>query len=174
MRRAALLSLALILALILIILLLGYNNYGQSPEHELPLPKGTVVQVVGEPAIKPTLNGVPAFTKHDVVLYIKSRPMLFTDAPGSSITITEADVTFMTSKQVNAIINRQGLGIPDNYPLCFAQLLGNFPFPGPSTDNGKPVTVTYRYAYEVFDAKTGNLLMGGGLNITPTPGPVLQ
>ncbi len=169
MRKTVLgLILVPILALIILVTLVRCDGYrpppdGGQPPLKLALPTGTVQQPVGEPAITPTLSGIPAFTKDDVIKYITIHNMLFSDTPGSSITVTNKDVNFITSKEVNTIISRQGLGIPDSYLLCFVTLTGKFTFPAPSTDDGKPVSVTYNNAYEVFDAQTGNLIMGGGL-----------
>ncbi|HYU71548.1 MAG TPA: hypothetical protein VEL31_02615 [Ktedonobacteraceae bacterium] len=154
--------LAFCLGVTVVIALAGCGAYKQpSGKQQIALPTGTLQQPVGEPAITPTSRDIPAFTKEDVIKYIRTHDMLFSDTSPSAITGIE--VTFITSKEVNKIINRQGTGIPDNYLLCFARLTGTFTFPGPPTIKGQPTSSTYEEAYEVFDAKTGNLLMGGAL-----------
>ena len=127
----------------------------------MALPTGTIQQPVGEAAIPPTSDKVPAFTKEDVIKYIKAHTMPFSDTPPSAI--KGIDVSFITSREVNTLVNRQSVGIPDDYPLCLARLSGRFTFSGPPGTNKKSSSGTYGQAYEVFDARTGNLLMGGAL-----------
>jgi hypothetical protein len=125
------------------------------------LPTGTPLQPVGATAITPTSKDTPAFTKDDVIRYVKTHNIPFNIASLSDI--SSVQVSFITSKEVNDRLNRSNTNIPDNYLLCFVELTGKFEFPGPPDANGKPTLGVYQSAYEVFDAKTGNLLLGGGL-----------
>lgn len=165
MRRTLLaLSLSIIIVIIAVIILVECGGRYQPPpkaDGYIALPTATLHQPAGEPAITPTVKGVPAFTANDVIKYIQKHNMPFNDTPPGSI--TAINVQFITSKAVNKIIARQGSGIPDNYLLCFVTLTGTFTFPGPPESNGRSSSGTYRQAYEVFDATTGNLLMGGAL-----------
>jgi hypothetical protein len=158
--------LAFYLGIFVVFILVGCGNtppttYSGTPKLKLALPAGTPQQPVGVKAITPTSNDVPAFTKDDVIKYVKTHNIPFNVAPLSDI--TDVQVSFITSKEVNARLNRQNTHIPDNYLLCFVTLTGKFIFPGPPTVDGKTSSATYQRAFEVFDAKTGNLLMGGGL-----------
>ena len=155
---------------IFIVLALVSCGYTQPPtggRHKVPLPTGTPRQIVGAPAITPTLSGIPAFAKDDVMAYVTTHNMPFDDAPPSDITAVE--VSFITSREVNALIDRQNTSIPDSYLLCFVRLTGRFVFAGPPTASGQATSLTYQHAYQVFDAKTGNLLMGGGLEEATIP-----
>jgi hypothetical protein len=155
---------AFYLGIFVVFTLMGCGNTpptGSPPKLKLALPAGTPQQPVGVKAITPTSNGIPAFTKGDVIKYVKTHNMPFNVAPLSDI--TDVQVSFITSKEVNALLNRQNTHIPDNYLLCFVTLTGKFIFPGPPTVDGKTSSATYQHAFEIFDAKTGNLLMGGGL-----------
>jgi hypothetical protein len=133
---------------------------GQATSGTLILPTATPPQPTGSSAITPTLSGIPAFTPADVMKYVNTHNIPFNLAPLAQHSVYQ--ITFLPSKQVNSIINRQNTHIPDSYLLCFVTFQGVFIFPGPPI-KGKPTTTTYQMAYEVFDAKTGNLLMGGGL-----------
>jgi hypothetical protein len=156
-------SLIMVIGIMVLVECGGGNGNPHPTSGKIALPSPTLRQPAGEPAIKPTINGVPAFSKLDVINYITTHPMLFTNTPDSTIKVGENDIAFITSKEVNRFINRQNTGIPDNYLLCFALLTGPFTFSGPPTDKGQSSTGTYAQAYEVFDATTGNLLMGGAL-----------
>ncbi len=156
--------LAFYLGIIVVFTLVGCASTptnGGTPKLKLALPAGTPQQPVGVKAITPTSDGIPAFTKEDVIKYVKTHNIPFNATPLSDI--TDVQVSFITSKEVNDLLNRQNTHIPDNYLLCFVTLTGKFIFPGPPTVDGKTLSATYQRAFEVFDAKTGNLLMGGGL-----------
>jgi hypothetical protein len=58
-------------------------------------------------------------------------------------------------------------GLPASAGVVFVTLNGTFTFSGPSK-----VAKTYPYAFEVFDAASGNLLLAGGLPnpLTTPPG----
>jgi len=165
MRRTVLaFFLSVIIIIISVVILVECGRTYGPPVHakgQIALPRATPLQPVGESAITPTSNNIPAFTKDDVIQYVKTHDVLFSDTPPSAI--TAIDVSFITSQEVNKIINRQGTGIPDNYLLCFVRLTGTFIFSGPPTLSGKPTSSTFGQAFEVFDAKTGNLLMAGAL-----------
>jgi hypothetical protein len=62
------------------------------------------------------------------------------------------------SKQVTTLLNGASTGFPVDYLLCYVELSGTFTFSGP-----KGATATYHRGIEIFEAHTGNFLMGGGL-----------
>jgi hypothetical protein len=132
----------------------------------------TPKSIGGAVAIRPHLNGVPAFTTQDMADYAKGHLPGGGGAAGSSFDIVHNE--FLPSQDVGAL-----LGVSTSRPngiligLLVAQ--GAFPLPGGVPDSLQ----TYPYAFEVFDAKTGNLLLYGGLNQPvpnqpPTPAPTTQ
>ena len=112
----------------------------------------------GDPAIRPHLSAVPAFTTQDMTRYVTSHPL-----PGNSGTPTITRNVFLPSQDVAARI-----GVPIGRAAAalvgYVELQGSFAFP--NLLGGAPVT--YSAAFEVFDAQTGNLLVYGGLRPTPT------
>src|SRR5262249_22504921 len=131
------------------------STNGGTSRLKLAPPATTPQQPVGVKAITPTSDRIPAFTKEDVIRYVRTHNMPFNDATLSDI--TDVQVSFITSKEVNALLDRQNTYIPDNYLLCYVTLTGKFVFSGPPTNDGKTPSATYQRAFEVFDAKTGNL-----------------
>ncbi len=142
--------------------------------------------IVGTAAIKPHLSGVPAFTTQDMADYAKGH---LPGGSGSSFSIVRNE--FLPSADVSGLlgvrlVSNAGLsGLrgggaalrSDGSILGFLEAHGSFGFPGGVPDSFQ----TYPYAFEVFDGKTGNLLMYGGLNQpvpnqvpTPTPQPTVQ
>jgi hypothetical protein len=69
---------------------------------------------------------------------------------------------YITNGDVKKALNGEGAGLPDAAPVVFVTLQGMFTFPGPHG-----VSAEYPYGFEVFDAKTGNLLLFGGLDQPP-------
>ena len=64
----------------------------------------------------------------------------------------------MSSAAVGQRLNGASTGLPDDTPLCYVELTGDFTFSGPP--GAEP---HFARGFEVFDAKTGNLLLAGGL-----------
>jgi hypothetical protein len=156
--------LAFCLGVLMVLTLVGCgSSTTSSTSGKLLLPIATPEQPVGATAITPTTSGIPAFSKEDVITYVKTHNIPFNEALLSQHTVEQ--VSFIPSKEVNAILHRQNTRIPDSYLLCFVTFHGTFVFPGPPVPPVKRKTssITYQRAFEVFDAKTGNLLMGGGL-----------
>ena len=156
--------LAFCMGVLLLFTLVGCGSPNQGKSGQIPLPTAAP-RPVGAPAVTPTLTGVPAFSKQDVIKYVNTHNIPFNIAALSSHSVGQ--VSFITSKQVNDFLHRQNTHIPDNYLLCFVTFYGAFIFSGPPVPKGKAATITYQSAFEVFDATTGNLLMGGGLLSPP-------
>lgn len=72
--------------------------------------------------------------------------------------------SFISSKQVRALLHSASLGVPDEEPMCLVVMSGEFVFSGPPGSH----TATFPIAVELFNARTGNLLQVGGL---PRPPP---
>jgi hypothetical protein len=103
--------------------------------------------------------------------YLLSHPLPGTQ--GSSPTITRNE--FLASEIVSQLLQGLPTNRPDGTLLGYAELKGSFAFWGPAP--GAPLK--YPYAFAIFDAQTGNLLMYGGLNgptptSTPTPTPTVS
>jgi hypothetical protein len=59
---------------------------------------------------------------------------------------------------VSLLLQGEDAGFPDDALLCYVELHGDFTFLVPQS-----VVMRYHRGYEVFDARTGNLVMAGGL-----------
>lgn len=133
------------------------------------LPTGTGQPVAGSAAITPHLHAVPAYTTDDMVTYVKSHPLPGNLASGSAPTILQA--AFLPGATVTQLLGTP-IGRSDATLVGYVELQGSFAFVGavPATS---PV---YPYAFALFDAQSGNLLMFGGLErpiptATPTATP---
>jgi len=155
------------------------------PVHTTPGP------LVGAAAIKPHLSGVPAFTTQDMADYAKGHLPGGGGTGRPSFTIVRNE--FLPSQDISGLL--VGLLQPsvevsarlggaatlrsDGSLLGFLEAQGTFAFASGVPDSGQ----TYPYAFEVFDGKSGNLLIYGGLKqpvpnqppmSTPTPQPTPQ
>jgi hypothetical protein len=162
------------------------------------LPLSNTQPPSGAPAIKPHLGGVPSFTTDDMAAYVKAHPLPDNFGTGGAPTIVQN--TFLPADAVSQLLNMPGSAFgqlrtysgeaarrtaqsqsapvgpvgpvapADAKLLGLVVLQGTFVFPPATPDSPPP---TSPYAYEVFDAQSGNLLADGGLshpsNATPTP-----
>ncbi len=104
----------------------------------------------GVPAIQPHLSGVPAFTKDDARAYVQAQGQ-----------VTIIRVLFVTSYEACELMEGELVGLPDDALVCYVELRGNVvPFTGPP-GSGPPSQSTPPLEQEVFDARTGNLLVEG-------------
>jgi hypothetical protein len=145
--------------------------------------------VTGVPAIKPHLNGIPAFTTDDMAAYVRINPLGSGTAqgslsgssagkgqgirPGGGPAIIRDE--FLTEGILIGLLKASvaGTGRGADALLGFVEEQGSFNF-GAATPDSPPLT--FSYAFQVFDAQTGNRVMYGGLNqpapnATPTPAP---
>ena len=118
-----------------------------------PLPPTTPI---GSPAITARTAGTPAFTVDDVKQYVATHALPMT--PSQDIKPVIKRVEFLTSQAVSERLNGATTGFPADYLLCFVELQGPFTFSGPGGTK-----VTYKRGVLIFDAKTGNLVIGGGM-----------
>jgi hypothetical protein len=118
-----------------------------------PLPPSAPV---GSPAITARTGGTPAFTVDDVKQYVATHALPMAASGDAKPAITR--VEFVTSQTVSERLNGTTTGFPADYPLCFVELQGPFTFSGPGGTK-----VTYNRGVLIFDAKTGNLVIGGGM-----------
>jgi hypothetical protein len=107
-----------------------------------PLPLGT-------PAIHPHLSAIPAYTAEDVRNYIQQ----------TNPQVTVLRVLFISSQEVCNRLRGESTGYPSETLVCLVELQGVFyPHSYPPGYHPQPSL----YAYEVYDAQTGNLLMFSG------------
>lgn len=120
------------------------------PPNQVPPP--------GVPAIAPrsvtasVVASQPAFTAVDVINYF-SRGNKLAGSSASGPVVVQS-VEFLTTAQVNSRLNTKLLNQPMDKLLCLVQLSGSFSHEGPPGTTPQAL----RTIYQVFDARTGNLL----------------
>lgn len=117
--------------------------------------------VPGAPAIPPRQGYVgqngATFTAQDASQYATTYPMWRNLAPWSPPTVVK--VLFLSSGQLKTMLHGEDTGLPASAVVCYVELRGTFTF-----SNGQGTDVTFHRGFEVFDGRTGNLLMAGGLD----------
>jgi hypothetical protein len=132
-------------------------------------PDAPHLPISGIPGVSAT--GGPV-TQAEVMTFVQQQrflPHTLASQRGTIMSIQEE-----TARQVAD--TRQNTGQPDDTLLWVAELSGHFVFPGSSQ---QPDGLPFPYAFEVFIASNGNLVMDGGLAqpltapppSTPTPTP---
>ena len=110
---------------------------------------------VGIAAIRPTAGpqgpSVPAFTADDARAYVAAHPI--PQAQGRPYSVTR--VSFLSSGVVNTQLG-VAAGVDDSRLLCVVELHGTFTMPKFPAGPPGPTVSTY---YQLFDARTGNLLL---------------
>jgi hypothetical protein len=131
-----------------------YANAGNmQPAPPIPVP-ANLARPEGSPAIKVDKTAAAPFGEDDVRQFIAAHPMQTSD--GRPATISR--IQFIPSREVSSLLDGARTGVPDDDPLCLVEFAGHFTFYGP-----RGAQRTYQHGYEVFDARTGNFLMVGGL-----------
>jgi hypothetical protein len=155
------------------------------------LPPGPLLPTAGAPAIAPHPGAVPSFSADEMAAYARTYPLGFPSAGAGAgtIVITIVKNEFLTSDALHHELNlpggllgqsasqasgiraamSQSASAPANPASArlvgLVVLRGTFVFePGAPSEKSS----TDPYAYEVFDATSGNLLMWGGLTQPPT------
>jgi hypothetical protein len=112
-----------------------------------PLPTGV-------PAIHPYLPTIPAYTAEDVRHYVQQ-----THVHSGTGRVTVLRVLFLHNQDVCARLQGESTGFALETLVCFVELQGIFyPLSYPAGFQPRPSL----YAYEVYDAQTGNLVMLSG------------
>jgi hypothetical protein len=117
---------------------------------------------VGSPAIRPTSSGggpdMPAFTVADVQRYAQDHNTRGVGAYSSRTPVTVVRIEFLTESALRARIPG-ARAVPSTTLVCYVQYGGDFLYyrgaPGSQTAAQSPRSA------EVFDARSGNLLMEG-------------
>lgn len=122
-----------------------------------------VTRTTGMPAIEPTIKDTgsagPAFTPADVVKYRSTKGAKNVSGYSSSVPVSIVKIEFLTLKELKARDPYMTINLPDDTLLCYVQYRGSFEF----ENRAKPAMSSNNvpYAVEVFDARTGNLLVTG-------------
>lgn len=116
----------------------------------------------GRSAIHPHLaiasNGA-TYTLADAERYVSTHSIPNTQTSAMSYTVTRA--AFMTDQAAGALLKGETIGLPAQAPVCVVLFQGSITFldvPSGATP------LTFKKGFEVFDARTGNLLVFGGLD----------
>ncbi len=126
-----------------------------------PFPKhNKLMPSRGVPAITPTRHGTPAFTAADVRRYY----LIHSFSAGPTVSgapPTIVSIRFITTKDAQALMGGEPIGLPDNAMVCYVELRGPFYPKYVSVPPGQTLPATFDAGVEVFDAQTGNLLLWG-------------
>ncbi len=136
------------------------NATSQSSSMNMAMPTKTVVPYPpGVPAISPTLPGkIPAYTTEDVRRYISSHALpAGLTVSGKQPAITK--IEFISAHQANLLLQGKSIERPDTALVCYVELNGLFFKNSGSSSGATPPSATNSTAIEIFDAKTGNMLM---------------
>jgi hypothetical protein len=111
----------------------------------------------GTPAITPRNSCTPSFTAQDVLDFTRNHGFFNKGiTPVGPLTVIE--VWFVTVRDGHGRVQVDDLNLPGDAVVCYAELRGPVLFTSlPADSRQRTATV-----YEVFDARTGNLLARGG------------
>lgn len=119
--------------------------------------------IQGIPAISPRSSmskSIPTFTSTDVVAYISQAGFASGHlVKGAHLVIDK--IAFITSKQASILLQGEFIGLPDNAIVCYVELTGPFLMDNMASLPPGAKIPTVQKGVEVFDAKTGNLLISG-------------
>jgi hypothetical protein len=124
-----------------------------------------VQQPQGSPAIRPTHpSETPAFAVDDVRRYLNSTPGALVDSLKSKASISRIDCSLDAGK-VSALLHGRNTGLPNDLRVCYVELSGTFNFyVPPSARSSRGSTLAFHSGFQVFDARTGNLVLAGAYN----------
>jgi hypothetical protein len=113
---------------------------------------------------------LPAFAPEELGRFAETHPvprLMMTGPPH----VTKLDCA-QTAKTVGSLLRGKRTGLSDSTPVCYVELQGSFTVSGPrSAGKNRSVSTAFETAFEVFDSKTGNLLLSGGFT---RPAPAAQ
>jgi hypothetical protein len=128
---------------------------GGVPQRALP-PNLPVTPPAGSLGIVPHGDAIPAFTVDDAKAWVSTHSLPFGLGRNVKPMVTRAE--FLTSQQVSALLHGVTTGFAPDHLLCYVELQGPVSFAGP-----QGATTTYNRGVLIFDARTGNLVIGGGM-----------
>jgi hypothetical protein len=118
----------------------------------------------GVEAVRPTKAGaVPAFAPEDLANFVQTHPVLVVGQLEPQPKVTTLDCSY-TAKGLAGVLRNKVTGLPDDMRVCYVELQGKFAVrTPPSKQKSGPQTLVFDKGFEVFDARTGNLMLSGGL-----------
>jgi hypothetical protein len=144
------------------------TSCGRSERHPPPgairmeMPKGTPHRPQGMEAltVKP---GPEPFSRDDVTQFVRTHRLARSVGDLSQLNVEGLE--FITAGAAAARLQGASTGLPDDQRVAFAIIRGPLYFTAPLAK--KPIA--FDSAYALFDAKTGNLLMSGTLDVAKQP-----
>jgi hypothetical protein len=117
----------------------------------------------GVAAVRPTKVGaIPAFAPEDLSNFVLTHPVPGVGQLEQQPKVTTLDCSY-TATRLAAVLRNKSTGLPADIPFCYVELQGKFAVrTPPSKKNPRPNPLVFTKSFEVFDARTGNLLLSGG------------
>lgn len=135
------------------------------PQVSAPMerPPGPALEPRGIAAVRPTRAGETiGFTQDDLLNFVQSHPIPKITKTGTDFKVSRLDCA-QTAKSVAGILRGKTVGLPDATPVCYVEMKRDFAITTPpSKRNFKRQTLTFNTSFEVFDSRTGNLILSGG------------
>ena len=134
------------------------------PKEPVTYPEMPAQRPTGTPAMRPIRpDQTPAFTADELKQYLMSTPGAFGTTKASTVQITRLDCN-MKGGDVGGLLARVNTGLSNDTSVCYVEYSGTFTYYGlPSHRFPRGTTLTFNTGFQVFDAKTGNLLLSGAL-----------
>lgn len=134
------------------------------PKEPITYPEIPVTQLTGAPGMHPTRPGqTPAYTKDELRQYLISTPGVFGTNKPSAVKITRLDCD-TNGGDIGAILGRVNI-LPSAMLVCYVEFQGTISYSAlPSRKSARGTYLTFNTGFRVFDVKTGNLLLAGGLD----------
>ena len=134
------------------------------PKEPVTYPEMPVQRLTGTPAMHPTHpDQTPAFTADELKQYLMSTPGAFGTEKASAVKIMRIDCN-MKGGDVGGVLQRVETGLSNDMSVCYVEYSGTFTYYGlPSKRSARGTMLTFNTGFQVFDAKTGNLMLTGGL-----------
>ena len=142
----------------------GNLNLPPLPKERIAYPGVPERQAQGVPAVHPTRpNEVPAFTPDDVRKFFTSTLGASGGRGKHKARIRRIDCN-LTAGKVIPMLEGRNAHLPDDLPVCYVEVHGTFTYYGPASPRSpRGTSSTYHNAFLVFDARTGNIILSGGL-----------
>jgi len=134
------------------------------PKDPVTYPEMPVQRITGTPAMHPTHpDQTPAFSADELRQFLMTTPGAFGATKTSGVKITRIDCN-MKGGDVGGILQRVDTGLSNDMSVCYVEYSGTFTYYGlPSQRAARGVTLMFNTGFLVFDARTGNLVLTGGL-----------
>jgi hypothetical protein len=170
MMKMRMLLLGLLIALAALLSILGHDDAARRTAVSFAHPAAAedpVYQIAhlqpitptGILAIKPVNSAsVPSFPTASVINYIRQSPTIRS-------VIASPNRIVVSVKAAGALPSLIGTstGLPPDYRVVYADITGRIVAPDAPASSTIGRLPTYTHGFAIFDAKTGNLLMDGGL-----------